>query len=262
MKTLRRIAMPFVVLPLLAAPTSTIVRRHDRDDQAFLDLALRYPSTVTVRKARDRGEPGDAGTLIDPRWVLTAAHVAANLAPGDIAEVGGTSYRIEQVVRHPDWRSNADLRSDIALLRLTEPVTGITPVSIYTGSDEVGMVVTFVGRGGTGTGLTGPVAEDGRLRAATNRVDRAEGSLLQFRFDAPGDSGVTDLEGISGPGDSGGPAYADRNGVRYVVGVSSGQDSRPANRKEGHYKVLEYYPRVSYFANWIRSVTAPPVPPL
>ena len=113
------------------------------------------------------------------------------------------------------------------------------------------MMVTFVGRGGNGTGLTGPAAEDGRVRAATNRVERAEKSLLVFRFDAPGEAGATELEGISGPGDSGGPAYIDRGGVRYVIGVSSAQDSRPTGRQPGRYGVLEMYTRVSHFAEWI-----------
>lgn len=246
-------SLSMLVLASLA-PLDAIVVRHDRGDNVFLALALRYPSTATVRRANSRGNPGDTGTLIAPRWVLTAAHVAATLRPGDIVELAGATHRIDRVVRHPEWLSNADMRVDIALLGLDEPVSTVAPARIYTESDEHHMVVTFVGRGGNGTGLTGPAAEDRRLRGATNRVEGAEGSLLWFRFDAPGDPGVTDLEGISGPGDSGGPAYVDRQGVRYVVGVSSGQDSRPADRKAGHYKVLEYYPRVSYFAAWIRSV--------
>ena len=127
---------------------------------------------------------------------------------------------------------------------------------MYTGTDEVGLVTTFVGRGTTATGLTGVEAGkwDGQMRAATNRVVRADGPLLQFRFDAPDDAGVTPLEGISGEADSGGPAYIERDGVRFTVGVSSSQDPRPANRKRGAYGVLEYYTRVSYFADWIREV--------
>jgi hypothetical protein len=127
------------------------------------------------------------------------------------------------------------------------------------------MVVTFVGRGATGTGLTGQQLEDRRLRAATNRVEStldvfpmtsargqypAEGFQLRFRFDAPGDPNVTALEGISGEGDSGGPAYITRDGVLYVIGVSSGQDPRPT--KLGRYGVFEFYVRVSHFADWIR----------
>jgi len=115
------------------------------------------------------------------------------------------------------------------------------------------MTLTFVGMGRHGTGLTGPTTDDSTMRAATNRVHTVEGTQLVFRFDAPGDPEVTTLEGISGDGDSGGPAYLERDGTIYVVGVSSAQDSRPAGKKPGRYGVLELYPRVSSFAPWIEA---------
>lgn len=237
----------------LTIPVPAIVMRHDRDERLFLELAQRFPSVVVVRRVANRGDLGDAGTLVAPRWVLTAAHVAAALAVGDAIDAAGRSYSIDRVIRHPEWQTNADFKFDIALVRLAEPVNDIAPASIYEGADELGMQVTFVGRGGQGTGLTGPIAEDGRARAATNRVDAVDGSLLRFRFDAPGDPNVTDLEGVSGPGDSGGPAFIERAGRPFVIGVSSAQDSRPAGRQQGRYGVLEYYARVSSFAPWIRA---------
>lgn len=78
--------------------------------------------------------------------------------------------------------------------------------------------------------------------------------ILRFTFDAPGEPNVTDLEGICGGGDSGGPAYIKKGNVLYVIGVSSGQDARPANRQVGHYGVFEYYTRVSHFTKWIHDV--------
>jgi hypothetical protein len=253
-----RATVAFLMAILAWISADAIVVRHDREEQRYLNLASDFPATVTVRRADGRNGLGDEGTLIDARWVLTAAHVAADLGPGDLAEVRGTIHHIARVVRHPDWHSEADVKADVALLQLVEPVTDITPARLYTGTDEQGLIATFVGRGGTGTGLTGPVREDRRLRAATNRVERAQGSTLRFRFDEPADADATDLEGISGPGDSGGPAYIQRDGATYVIGVSSGQDSRPAGRQRGHYKVLEYYARVSSFATWIRGVLANP----
>jgi hypothetical protein len=245
------------MLALVAnAPTRAIVMRHDRDEPLFLELATKFPATVTVRRADGRNGLGDQGTLIAPQWVLTAAHVAAELGAGDFAEVGGTTYRIDSAIRHPEWRSNADIKVDIALLKLTEDVAGVAPAALYTATDELGMVLTFVGRGGNATGLTGPVAEHRHLRAATNRVETVEASLLRFRFDAPGEPGITELEGVSGPGDSGGPAFLERDGHFYCVGVISAQDSRPADRQQGRYKVLEYYPRVSHFAAWLRQTMA------
>ena len=248
-----------------------IVERHDRNDQAFLDLGREFPSTVTLRRADAKGGLGDEGTLITPIWVLTAAHVASDLSTGDLVEVGGKIHKIANVVVFPSWHQDADMPLDIALVQLLEPVTDVAPARVYRGDDELGMVATLVGRGGTGTGLTGPVREDRRVRAATNRVEStldvfpttaargqypAEGFQLRFTFDAPGSPHATDLEGISGPGDSGGPAYIKRDGVLYVIGVSSGQDKRPSKaRTPGHYGVFEYYVRVSHFSDWIRGVT-------
>jgi secreted trypsin-like serine protease len=240
----------------LAQDAQAIVTRDDRDDSAFLSLGQEYAATtVMFRQASSPEEPGDAGTLIGARWVLTAAHVAAGLGPGDLAEVSGHVHTIERVVTHPEWRSNADYRVDIALVQLQESVSDVVPATVYRWSDESDAVLTLAGRGGRGTGLTGPVDEDGKLRAATNKVELVEESVLRFRFDAPADPDATEFEGISGPGDSGGPAYLVRDAVLFVVGVSSAQSARPTGGLRGRYGVLEYYPRVSHFAEWIQSTT-------
>ena len=173
--------------------------------------------------------------MIGPRWVLTAAHVAAGLASGDFADVAGHAHTIERVVIYPEWHGNADFRVDVALIELYEPADDVIPAAIYRWSDEAGAVVTFAGRGGVGTGVTGPVEEDGKLRAATNRVEFIEESVLRFRFDGPADPDVTEFEGISGPGDSGGPAYIVRDGALFVVGVSSAQSARPTALAYKHW---------------------------
>ncbi len=247
----------FVLAVQLHLSAQAIVTRDDRDASAFVSLGQNYaPTTVMFRRASSLDEPGDAGTLIGTRWVLTAAHVAAGLAPGDLAEVSGRVHTIERVVIYPEWHGNADFRVDVALVELNETVSNVVPAAVYRWSDEAGVVLTLAGRGGVGTGLTGPVEEDGELRAATNRVELVEETVLRFRFDAPSDPGVTEFEGISGPGDSGGPAYLVRDGVLFVVGVSSAQSARPTGGLRGRYGVLEYYPRVSYFADWIQSTLA------
>lgn len=62
------------------------------------------------------------------------------------------------------------------------------------------------------------------------------------------------LEGISGPGDSGGPAFLEIDGVIFLAGVSSWQDNRAQGGRQGVYGVLEYYARVSSYVGWIDEV--------
>jgi hypothetical protein len=64
-------------------------------------------------------------------------------------------------VLYPEWHGNADFRVDIALVELSEPVSNVVPAAVYRWSDEADAVVTLAGHGGVGTGLTGPIEEDG-----------------------------------------------------------------------------------------------------
>jgi hypothetical protein len=45
--------------------------RHDRDERMFVELAKRFPATVTFA-TRGSSAPWAIGTLVDPLWVLTA----------------------------------------------------------------------------------------------------------------------------------------------------------------------------------------------
>lgn len=254
MKAARAVAA--VAAALLAQGAQALVVRHDVDEREFVELARNFPATVTFHAAQDPGNFIAMGTLIHPRWILTAAHVAEELHEGDLAEVGGANIAIDRIVFSQAWQGfhrREDYQKDIALVRLKSAATRVGPARLNARGDEEGCVVTFVGRGSFGTGLTGPSSYGSVLRAATNRVEKAEGSGLQFRFDSPRDATVTALEGISGEGDSGGPAFCMRDGVTYLIGVSSSQDPRPAGRQVGHYGVLEFYARVSSFSGWIRA---------
>jgi hypothetical protein len=181
--------------------------------------------------------------------VATAAHVALDVPPRHEVRIGGRKYRVTGKFLHPDYVRS---RHDIALLRLNRPVTNAQPVALYRERDEVGRIVTLVGGGESGTGLTGPRLNDGIVRAALNRVDEVNKAWIIFRFDPP--ETALDMEGISGPGDSGGPAFIRKDGVLFLAGISAIQSfPRPGDR-EGRYGVLEYYSRVSSYAGWIDGI--------
>jgi hypothetical protein len=86
------------------------------------------------------GQYGCGGTIIDTRWILTAAH-CAELAPASQIYVwtgisnrasmfAGNATRVDRVIIHPGWNSDTD-QNDIALLRLSSPVTGGAPIRLF-----------------------------------------------------------------------------------------------------------------------------------
>jgi hypothetical protein len=133
---------------------------------------------------------------------------------------------------------------DLALLELESPVDGIEPLAINRGRDEAGRTAFLVGVGDYGKAGQPLAPTDHRTRAATNTVTDAGPMRLFFAFEAPPQG--TDLEGVSGPGDSGGPALLERDGGIVVAGVSSGADGPP-----GRYGLTDIYTRVSTHADWI-----------
>ena len=232
---------------VLDASADPIVIRHDREDARYLALGQRFPAVCRIRT-------GGAGTLVALHWVLTAAHVARGVSAGDEVVIGARAIPVARVVLHPGWSTpQTNVVDDIALLELATAVDAVSPVPLYRGRDETGRVTTFVGHGGTGNGQSGAMPSDGRLRGATNRVERTDSRWIVFRFDPPAE-GATELEGISGPGDSGGPAFLEMDGVIFLAGVSSWQDNRGQGGRQGVYGVLEYYARVSSYVGWIDEV--------
>lgn len=232
-----------------------IVVRHDRPAAAFERLAVEYGAPVAQLRFRDAdGVVVAEGTLVAAQWVLTAAHAVIGRTAGGVARLAGREYVVADAVIHPGWTGVFEELHDIALVRLAEPVGGVTPVPLYRDGDEAGQPIVLVGRGMSGTGLTGPVHDDETLRAATNRISEVGDLHLSFTFDSPESGRATELEGVSGPGDSGGPAFIRRGGVTYLAGISSAQDDEATGGAEGRYGVVEYYSRVSAFATWIDSV--------
>lgn len=229
---------------LLATSAHAIVIRHDRDESRYLALAEGIDVVVTVG--------GAMGTLVDPEWVLTAAHVAESIAPGQTVSIGGREVEVADVVTHPDF-ALPEKHRDLGLLRLVEPVDDVVPARLYDRDDEVGRRATFVGSGKFASGETGPEKGPGSrqprvLRAAHNVVSAVRPGWIEFVFDAPPDG--EDLEGISGPGDSGGPALVGDDDGWWIVGVSAYNVGLPPCT----YGTIEHYCRVSDNLPWIRGV--------
>lgn len=223
-----------------------IVIRHDVPDTRYSASPADFPPLATLYNI------GVHGTLIHPQWVVTAAHAVFCMNTGQKINVGGKVVAVANRFSHPDYQLGD--KHDIALIQLNTPITTINPAKLYSKTDEQGAEVWFIGVGGTGTGLTGQTIgykeNNGKLRKAQNKIVATTKSDIVFKFEK-GSAGLA-LEGVSGNGDSGGPAFV-KNGDQYeLLGVSSRADSWFYDI--GEYGVTELYTRVSSYKVWIEQV--------
>ncbi|MEP5613063.1 MAG: trypsin-like serine protease [Cyclobacteriaceae bacterium] len=232
----------------LSIISSDIIMRHDVDDAKYLELGAKYGGSAVRLNA-------GCGTFIRPNWIITAAHVASSRRIGDDVTVNGVKYVIQRKIIHPGFSMTRSVLNDIALLQLTENVPNVELAKLYQKTDEVGKEIIFAGTGWAGTGdkgmTDGAINKDRKLRAAQNLIDGSKTGYIRFTFDAPETENSLPLEGISGPGDSGGPALWFDGDQAYIMGVSSHQDGRGTGKPEGVYGVYEYYTRVSEFSDWV-----------
>jgi len=224
-----------------------IVMRHDVDTAEYLLDTLDYQSTIHV--------DGCTATLIAPRWILTAAHCIGNHYPvGLQLSIADQSIAVKNTHMHPEFTQEGTPHHDIALIELAEPSFSIIPTPPYEENDEQGKIMKLVGYGGTGNGQTGVTnrCNPCELRGADNIVKEANGYHLRFYFDEPSANDSLPLEGVGGPGDSGGPVFVEVAGERFIAGVSSFGGN--------YYGNYDQYTRVSMTVNWLAEIMADDYP--
>jgi hypothetical protein len=199
-----------IIIYLISISSNAIVIRHDVADSKYSANVNDFPALATFYV------DGAHGTLIHPKWVVTAAHATFCIAPNTLVMINGITRSIKQLYVHPNYTPGKS--HDIALVELNEPVLDVKPATIYMKNNELDKEIWFIGIGGTGNGLVGETIDNaqnnGVLRKAQNTIMEVEGPLIKFTFNKGKDA--LPLEGVSGGGDSGGPAYLKSNESRFL----------------------------------------------
>ena len=226
-----------------------------------------FRSMVKMKMVYDHGDFTESehcgGTMIDSRWVVTAAHCVQGpegddtkwdrieVTAGD-RNLGGTTT-IPRVALHAVCHAGFDysyLANDIALVRLDEPFPSeVTPVKMDAYRRP------SVSKGGiaqaAGWPVTGPKAGSEILQTIALSVKKVEW---------PGYITVTSpsgrMEGVC-RGESGGPLIGIANGQRQLAGVLSGieletEDENGEPCKKPGYEM--YFTPIAAYRNWIDDV--------
>lgn len=205
-------------------------------------------------------------SLISDTWVLTAAHCVEDITKGNInglsirsnflklSDDTGTKASVEDVYIHPDYNQQGKNAADIALVKLSTPITDIPFIKLAT--DEIiavsgmaGAMASVSGWGALEQGGNGPdVLQKVNVPIVSNETCNSAEAYAGKISTTEICAGIKEGGKDSCQGDSGGPLVINHNGELVQAGVVSwGEGCAVANK----YGV---YARVNSFNAWVDDV--------
>ncbi len=196
------------------------------------------------------------GTLIGCSTFITASHcvcetLGADCQPGDAGEPSGSDFmvffqnsgfhEVSSIEVHPDYDFPT---ADVAIVHLTSPVTGITPMPINTSATlPSGSAATIVGFGRSG----GSANDYGLKRQGdVSTADCGTPTLVCWDFANP--IGTSGEDSNTCNGDSGGPLFWYDGSEGVLAGITSGGNSEDCLPLDQSYDA-----NVFHYRSWIAS---------
>lgn len=215
-------------------------------DSKHIEYGAKFHHTVKLCCFDGKGMSCGSAVVIDPQWIVTAAHVVENCHSWTVS-IGEEKYNVDKLIIHPEYKSDAFGYDDIALGHLEKPIKLDFYPALYTDKDEVGKVCSIAGWGFTGTFNTGVKFNDGKRRAGSNIVEKIERKVLVCTPSRRHEK-TTELEYLICSGDSGGGLFIDKKlaGINSsVVGYDGSSNST--------YGDESCHTRVSLYTDWINT---------
>jgi secreted trypsin-like serine protease len=210
------------------------------------------------------------GSIYNEKWIVTAAHCADGLVPGEVAVVAGTikldaattRTAVEKLFVHYLYNRDPERPdNDIALFMLKTPLKfgpQVRSVPLLTSAEEASSLRGGVSLDVTGWGATaegGNVVRDLQFvtvpfvdRTRCNRPLAYDGSITDNMICAGVEAGGKD----SCQGDSGGPLTTKDQGRERLAGVVSWGEGCARPDKVG------VYARVAVFNGWVAGCVSSP----
>ena len=215
-------------------------------DSKYVEYGSKFHSVVKLCCFDGKGMSCGSAVIIDPHWIITAAHVVENCHSWSVT-IGDEQYKIDKMIMHEDYKTDIFGYNDIALGYLKKEIKLEHYPDLYKDSDEVGKVCSMAGLGFTGTFNTGIEKADGKRRAGSNFIDRTERKILVYS-PSKRNGKITELEYLIGSGDSGGGLFINNK----LAGIHSsviGYDGK----SNSTYTDESCHTRISLYSDWVDS---------
>lgn len=237
------VAIPFVAIAFVAIAGTIDPRKDDAKHREYGDK-FKCVAKLVCRNVKTGIEQSASCVIVTPQCVVTAAHVVDGCDGWFVLCDDGKKHEIASITPHPDFAKKNG--GDLAVGRVKQPFSLDFYPALHALKDEPGQVASIAGYGLAGTFDTGGVNYDGKKRAGSNVVDRAERDLLICSVDS---HRRTELEFLISSGDSGGGLFLGNElaGINSFLMVAGRSPSARHGEESAHT-------RISVYREWIEGV--------